>query len=158
MAERLLIAAALVACGLLAYQLFAAWHRGRATRARAADITLAADIPLAADITLAADIPPAAETASAAPPAAAVLYFRSDHCAPCLTQARFLDQLAAEFGARVTVQKIDADREREAADRYGIFTVPTTLVIDGTGTVRHANYGLADTRQLTAQIQPLLGA
>lgn len=133
MLERLLIAAALVAGGLLAYQLFAVWHRSRASRGHAT------------------------ASAPAAPAAPVVLYFRSDHCAPCTIQARFLDQLAATYGTRIAIQKIDADRQREEADRYGIFTVPTTLVIDRAGTVRHANYGLTDTARLTAQVMPLVG-
>lgn len=132
MLERLLIAAALIALGLVAYRLFAHWHRTRASgAARSQDAT--------------ADATPA------------ILYFRSDRCAPCTTQARFLEQLAAQYGPRVAIHKIDADREPEAAGRYGIFTIPTTLVVDQTGQVRHANYGLADTRKLIAQVQPLVG-
>lgn len=132
MLERLLIAATLIVLGLLAYRLFAQWHRSRASHAALAQDDRSDTTP-------------------------AILYFRSDHCAPCTTQARFLEQLAAQYGPRVTIQKIDADREPETAGRYGIFTIPTTLVLDETGNVRHANYGLADTRKLTAQVQPLVG-
>lgn len=144
MLERLLVAAALVALGLLVYRLFTARHRARATGALAA-----APVPEAIS---------AFEAAAPHPQTASVLYFRSEHCAPCLTQSHFLDQLAAQYGPRVMIRKIDADRERDAADRYGIFTVPTTLVVDAAGTVRHVNYGLADTRKLTSQVQPLVGA
>ena len=89
----------------------------------------------------------------------AILYFRSDACAPCTTQGRFLQQLQAEFGDRIVVEKVDADVEQAKAERYGVFTLPTTLIVDPRGTVRHANYGLADTRKLAGQLRALeLGA
>jgi len=89
----------------------------------------------------------------------AILYFRSDACAPCTTQGRFLQQLQAEFGDRIVVEKVDADVEQAKAERYGVFTLPTTLVVDPKGTVRHANYGLADARKLAGQLRTLeLGA
>jgi thiol-disulfide isomerase/thioredoxin len=83
----------------------------------------------------------------------AILYFRSDACVPCSTQGRFLQQLQAEFGDRIVVEKVDADVEQAKAERYGVFTLPTTLIVDPKGTVRHANYGLADTRKLASQLR-----
>lgn len=83
----------------------------------------------------------------------AILYFRSDACVPCSTQGRFLQQLQAEFGDRIVVEKVDADTEQAKAERYGVFTLPTTLIVDPQGTVRHANYGLADTRKLASQLR-----
>jgi thiol-disulfide isomerase/thioredoxin len=85
----------------------------------------------------------------------AILYFRSDACAPCATQGRFLQQLQAEFGDRIVVEKVDADVEQAKAERYGVFTLPTTLIVDPKGTVRHANYGLADSRKLANQLRTL---
>ncbi len=83
----------------------------------------------------------------------AIVYFRSDLCAPCTAQGRFLQQLQAEFGDRVFVEKVDADVDQAKAERYGVFTLPTTLVMDARGTVRHANYGLADARKLAGQLR-----
>ena len=83
----------------------------------------------------------------------AILYFRSDACVPCSTQGRFLQQLQAEFGDRIVVEKVDADMEQARAERYGVFTLPTTLIVDPQGTVRHANYGLTDTRKLASQLR-----
>ena len=89
----------------------------------------------------------------------AILYFRSDACAPCTTQGRFLQQLEAVFGDRIVVEKVDADVEQAKAERYGVFTLPTTLIVDPKGTVRHANYGLADARKLAGQLRTVeLGA
>lgn len=86
----------------------------------------------------------------------AVLYFCSDHCAPCAAQWRFLEQVQAQFGDGLAIEKIDADLEPEKTERFGVFTLPTTLLMDARGVVRHANYGLADARKLGAQVQGLL--
>jgi thioredoxin-like negative regulator of GroEL len=83
---------------------------------------------------------------------ATILYFRSDSCAPCAAQWRFLQQVEAEFQGQVAVEKIDADIRPDVAKRYGVFSLPTTLVVDATGVVRHANYGLAPTRKLATQL------
>jgi thiol-disulfide isomerase/thioredoxin len=82
-----------------------------------------------------------------------VLYFRSDACAPCATQARFLDMVRGQFGDLIAIEKIDADVDRERAERFGVFTLPTTLIIDAAGKVRHANYGLAEPVKLAAQLR-----
>jgi thioredoxin 1 len=96
-----------------------------------------------------------ASKATAAIGKPAILYFRSDACAPCSTQGRFLQQIQAEFGDRIVVEKVEADVEQAKAARYGVFTLPTTLIVDPRGTVRHANYGLTDTRKLASQLRTL---
>ncbi len=85
-----------------------------------------------------------------------LLYFRSDTCAPCLTQARFLEELPEPLRQRVDIEKIDVEREVETASRYGVFTLPTTLLLDHKGSVRHVNYGLADAGKLARQVEGIL--
>ncbi len=123
MIERALIAAGLLLLGACLFLAFRAGHLRRATR-RA--------------------------TAAGKP---AILYFRSDLCLPCQTQGRFLQELQAALGDQIHIERIDAHAEREKAAQYGIFTVPTTLVMDAHGAVRHANYGLADVHKLVGQLQ-----
>lgn len=85
-----------------------------------------------------------------------LLYFRSDTCAPCLAQARFLEELPEPLRQRVEIEKIDVEREVETASRYGVFTLPTTLLLDDKGSVRHVNYGLADAGKLARQVEGIL--
>lgn len=85
-----------------------------------------------------------------------ILYFRSDSCAVCPTQHRYLDQLRETWHGRFAVEQIDVDIEQETAVKYGVFTLPTTLVVDGTGAVRQINYGLTNTRKLRRQLETLL--
>jgi len=128
MPERVLLTVLLIALGFSAYAIGQRWHLRQASR----------------------------QTGPVRSGRPAVLYFRSDHCAPCVTQWRFLEQVQAQFGDGLAIEKIDADLEPEKTERFGVFTLPTTLMMDARGVVRHANYGLADARKLNAQVQGLL--
>ena len=85
-----------------------------------------------------------------------ILYFRSDSCGPCRAQSHHLRQLERELGDRLAVREIDAEREGELAARYGIFTLPTTLIADSGGQVKHVNYGLAAATTLARQLESVL--
>ncbi len=85
-----------------------------------------------------------------------LLYFRSDYCGPCVTQARFLEELPEPLRQRVEIEKIDVEQEVETASRYGVFTLPTTLLLDDEGSIRHVNYGLADAGKLARQVEGIL--
>ena len=84
-----------------------------------------------------------------------LLYFRSDSCAVCPTQGRFVDQLAAQWDGRVAVQRVDAERDPDTAARYRVMTLPTTVLVDADGRVRHVNYGLTDAQKLGRQLASL---
>jgi thioredoxin 1 len=85
-----------------------------------------------------------------------LLYFRSDSCAPCVTQNHYLQDLASQYENRFAIRKIDADIDRDAANQYGIFTLPTTLVVDQGGEVKYINYGLTRTNKLAQQLESLV--
>ena len=85
-----------------------------------------------------------------------LLYFRSDQCPPCVTQARFLEQLPATIASQIAIEKVDVEKEKTKADEYGVFTLPTTLLLDPGGVVRHINYGLTDTGKLARQVESVL--
>ena len=84
-----------------------------------------------------------------------LLYFRSEHCAPCVTQSRYLEQVAQKWNGRLAIHKIDADAEPEKAQQFGVFTLPTTILIDKLGAVRQINYGLTNDQKLSQQLNVL---
>lgn len=84
-----------------------------------------------------------------------LLYFHSDNCAACPAQGRMLDQLLVKWNGRLTVERIDAEKEPETASRYGVFSLPTTILIDTTGHVKQINYGLTHTIKLEQQLTNL---
>jgi hypothetical protein len=92
-----------------------------------------------------------------APPGGpALLYFRGDHCAACSAQGRYLEQLMAQWPGRITLEIINAEADVERAAGHSVFTLPTTMVVDRSGAVRHINYGLADAGKLGRQLESLL--
>jgi thioredoxin 1 len=84
-----------------------------------------------------------------------LLYFHSDSCAACPMQGRVLDQLATTWAGRLAIERIDAEREPDKTSRYGIFSLPTTVLMDATGQVRQVNYGLTNTAKLERQLANL---
>ena len=82
-----------------------------------------------------------------------LLVFSSDRCAPCTTQEIYLEKLEPDLQGNISVEKIDVDLDRELADQLGIFTLPTTVLVDRSGQVRHINYGLTSAVKLEQQLE-----
>jgi thioredoxin-like negative regulator of GroEL len=131
MLERIVISLALIAVLLVAYRLFEAGHKARASSAKLSTRGDFARQP-------------------------SLLYFRSDHCTPCVTQAQFLQQLPEQMTRQIKIEQIDAEKERDLAAKYGVFTLPTTMLVDRQGSVKHVNYGLIDAHRLTSQLESVL--
>jgi peroxiredoxin len=64
-----------------------------------------------------------------------------------------IQKLSTYLGDKLQVLEIDASRQPEVANRWGVLSVPTTFVIDTKGKVRHINHGVAKADQLLMQIQ-----
>lgn len=56
--------------------------------------------------------------------------FSASWCPPCRAIAPAIDALAGEFAGRVKVGTLDVDAEPELAERYGIRSMPTLLILD----------------------------
>jgi len=54
--------------------------------------------------------------------------FWSPWCQPCLMLAPILDELAQDYGSRVTFAKMDVDQNPKTAASYGIMSIPTILL------------------------------
>lgn len=57
----------------------------------------------------------------------AVVDFWAEWCGPCRMIAPSLDQLAAEYGARAKVTKLDVDENQKTAMKYNIRSIPAVL-------------------------------
>jgi thiol-disulfide isomerase/thioredoxin len=87
----------------------------------------------------------------------AIVYFTTPTCIPCRTQQQpALNVLQRELGDdHIQVVKIDATEHPDAADRWGVFSAPTTFVLDAHGKPREVNHGVADVDKLKRQLQAI---
>jgi thioredoxin-like negative regulator of GroEL len=77
-----------------------------------------------------------------------IIYFTGENCAMCRThQEPALAKLAS-----VRIDKVDAVAERELADRFHVYTLPTTVVMSADGRALHVNYGYAPAPKLERQL------
>ena len=83
----------------------------------------------------------------------AIVYFTMPTCIPCRTQQKpALSRLQNELGDNIQIIEIDAVDNPEVANRWGVFSAPTTFVLDAHGQPRQVNYGVADPNKLKQQI------
>ncbi len=135
MLERLILLAILAVLGVSVFYLMQRWQVRRASRAAATD-------PLLATMT---------------PGVPAILYFSSPLCGPCHTQQLpAIKRLLAEMGEMgVQVIEVNALENPDAANRWGVLSVPTTFIIDGKGQPRQVNNGIAGPQKLKQQLTVL---
>src|SRR3972149_3011355 len=60
----------------------------------------------------------------------ALLVFTSPTCAPCkLQQLPIVEQLMADWRNKIDVDVVDVSERPEVASQYGVWSVPTTIVL-----------------------------
>jgi thioredoxin 1 len=55
--------------------------------------------------------------------------FNAPWCGPCKAQAPIIQQIADDFSGRVVVAEIDVSENREVAKQFGIYSIPTLVVM-----------------------------
>ncbi len=129
-AERVLIVA-LVAAGLGLVWLALRWRSARYRMPNARDLLVRLDVTR--------------------PPL--VLAFSTPQCVPCRAmQKPALEELQRRYPGRLEVREIDATITPELAERFGIMTVPSTVLVDARGRVLAINHGLARWTKLAGQL------
>ena len=83
-----------------------------------------------------------------------ILYFTGDSCTVCRTHQ---EPALARLGD-VRIDKVDAVNERELADQFHVYTLPTTVVMGADGNALHINYGYAPAPKLERQLADARGA
>lgn len=79
-----------------------------------------------------------------------LLDFWASWCGPCRMLGPTIDEIAQER-ADVKVGKINVDEQQELAARYGVMSIPTTLVLQG-GQVVHQTVGAVPKSQLLSML------
>jgi len=82
-----------------------------------------------------------------------VLAFSTADCIPCKTvQKPALDELRGRFSGQVQVREVDATIDPALAKRFGILTVPSTVVIGAQGAIVAVNQGPVGWEKLAGQL------
>ena len=58
-----------------------------------------------------------------------IIDFYADWCGPCKMMSPIVDEIAEELKDKVKVGKINSDDNMNLAEKYGIMSIPTILVI-----------------------------
>jgi thiol-disulfide isomerase/thioredoxin len=83
----------------------------------------------------------------------AVVAFSAPYCRDCHNlQEPALARLEQSLSQRVSVKSLSALDYPDLVEQLGILTVPSTVVIDANGTVRHLNLGYASDVKLREQL------
>jgi thioredoxin 1 len=83
----------------------------------------------------------------------ALLVFTSPTCAPCkLQQLPIIDRVLIDWRDKIDFEVVDVAERPEAATRYGVWSVPTTIVLDAQRQVIAINQGVVFERKLREQL------
>lgn len=85
---------------------------------------------------------------------AALLVFTSPTCAPCkLQQLPIVNRLLADWGDRIDLCVIDVTEQPEVAQQYGVWSLPTSIVLKADRSVVAINQGVAHEKKLREQLE-----
>ncbi len=127
MSDRIIVALVLVVAGVVAYRLLLLLQqRAVSRRAQAGDSV----------------------------DRAALLVFTSPTCAPCkLQQVPVINRLMVEWSDKIDVRLIDVTEQPDVAQQYGVWSLPTTIVLKADRSVVAINQGVAHEKKLRGQFE-----
>lgn len=67
--------------------------------------------------------------------------FFADWCGPCMMLSPTITELAKEANGKFEVYKVNVDKEPELADKFGVSSIPTLVVIEN-GKLKTRSVGL----------------
>jgi thioredoxin 1 len=77
--------------------------------------------------------------------------FWAEWCGPCRALTPILEEVAASYGEKITIAKLNVDENSTIPSKYGVMSIPT-LILFKNGQVEATKIGSLSKSQLTAFI------
>jgi thioredoxin len=84
-----------------------------------------------------------------------IIDFYADWCPPCRQLSPLVEEIAKEYQGRITVYRVDTDKEKILAESLGITNLPTLLYIPAVGSPK-ASLGLVPKDSIERVIKDVL--
>ena len=81
--------------------------------------------------------------------------FSATWCGPCKKLEPIVQEIAGDYEGRLKVVKVDIDKARNTAARFGVMSVPTVMLFHA-GAVRDQVVGLVSKRALADRVDKVL--
>ncbi len=81
--------------------------------------------------------------------------FWAEWCNPCKMLAPIVEDLAAEYGGRMRLAKLDVDANPATAGQFGVMSIPTLILFKGGKAVERL-VGYKPKTALKAKLDPLV--
>ena len=78
--------------------------------------------------------------------------FYAEWCGPCKMMAPVLKEVISKVNGKARIIKVDVDKNRAAADKFGVRSVPT-LIIFKNGQVKWRQSGVVTENQLISALE-----
>jgi len=66
----------------------------------------------------------------------ALMDFWAEWCGPCRMMTPILDELADQYVEKAVIGKVNVDQEIDLAQKYGVSSIPTLIVLKGGAEVK----------------------
>lgn len=81
--------------------------------------------------------------------------FYKDGCAPCAHMMGVLDELKAELGNKITIHKVNVEKNMSMVEAYNVMKAPT-IIIEVDGQQVHRGVGIHSIDLLRRKIEPYI--